>query len=138
MLEGELILFPDASENEYGVFVGGSGLDGDGAAWTAFVVRADGQAAVMRRQGGATTLLMPWTAHAAVKVRVSGATAKNIVSVRAEPDSVRFLVNGERMAAWPRRALEVEGHYGFRIGRGVNLHITNLDVTRRLAPFPVR
>ena len=58
--------------------------------------------------------------------------------VRAEPDSVRFLVNGVRVSAWPRAALQVDGSYGFRIGAGANLHITNLDLTRRLAPFPAR
>lgn len=138
ILEGELILFPDASENEYGVFIGGAGLDGEAARWTAFVVRADGQAAVIRSEGGATSMLMPWAAHAGVKARVAGASAKNIVTVRAEPDSVRFLVNGTRIAAWPASAFATDGAYGFRIGRAVNLHITNLDATRRLAPFPRR
>jgi hypothetical protein len=136
-VEAEMILFPDASDGEYGVFVGGTGLDG-AAEWTAFVVRADGSAAVMRRAAGATTMLMPWAPHSAVKVKATGATAKNYVTVRAEPDSVRFVVNGERVAAWPRAGIPVDGNFGFRIGRGVNLHITNLDVTRRLAPFPDR
>ena len=93
IVEAELILFPDATNGEYGVFVGDRMADGASAEWTAFVVRA-------------------------------------------EPDSVRFHVNGERIAAWPRSAMPLDGVTGFRIGEGVNLHITNLDVTRRLAPFP--
>lgn len=137
ILEGELILFPDASDQEYGVFVGGKRLEDEATKeWIAFVVRADGQVAVMQRRGRETTWLTPWTAHAAAKLRVSGASAKNIVTVRAEPDSVRFLVNGERVTAFARAALDVDGAFGFRIGQGVNLHITNLDLTRRLAPFP--
>ena len=137
VVEGELILFPDASANEYGVFVGGKALEDDARKeWVAFVVRADGQVAVMRQRGSETTWLLPWRAHAASKVLVSGATAKNYVTVRAEPDSVRFVVNGERVAAFDRAAFAVDGSIGFRIGKGVNLHITNLDVTRRLAPFP--
>lgn len=139
VVEGELILFPDASANEYGVFVGGKSLDDEARKeWIAFVVRADGQVAVMRQQGNASSLLVPWRAHAASKVLVPGASAKNYVTVRAEPDSVRFVVNGERAAAFERGALDVDGLFGFRIGKGVNLHITNLDVTRRLAPFPAR
>lgn len=137
VVEGEMILFPDASANEYGVFVGGVSLeDAARQAWTAFVVRADGQVAVMRQRGSETTWLVPWRAHAASKVLVKGETAKNYVTVRAEPDSVRFLVNGERVTAFARSAVAVDGTFGFRIGKGVNLHITNLDVTRRLAPFP--
>lgn len=94
-VQGELILFPNASANEYGLFVGGRDLEGQAKQWLAFVVRA-------------------------------------------EPDSVRFLVNDERIAAFARGAIDVDGAFGFRIGQGVNLHITNLDVTRRLAPFPAR
>ncbi len=138
VVEGEMILFPDASEGEYGVFVGGHSLDGAAARWTAFVVRGDGSAAVLHHEAGMTTMLLPWAAHPAVKPKPSGATAKNYVTVRAELDSVRFFVNSERIGAWPRAALEVEGGFGFRIGKGVNLHITNLDATRRLAPFPRR
>lgn len=51
-------------------------------------------------------------------------------------DSVRMFVNGTRVGAWPRRTLAVDGTYGFRIGKGTNLHITNLDPTRRHVPFP--
>lgn len=138
VIEGELILFPGSTNQEYGVFVGGSALDGPGARWFAFVVREDGGAAVLRHDGGRTTELLPWGAHAAVKPRERNATVKNIVTVRAEPDSVRFLVNGERIGAWARAEIPVDGTFGFRIGRGVNLHITNLDHTRRLAPFPTR
>lgn len=137
-VQGELILFPNASANEYGLFVGGRDLEGQAKQWFAFVVRADGSAAVMHRAGSDTHVLMPWTKHAAVKPKPEGATVTNVVSVRAEPDSVRFLVNGERIAAFARGAIDVDGPFGFRIGQGVNLHITNLDVTRRLAPFPAR
>lgn len=137
-LQGELILFPNASEGEYGVFVGGRELEGPTKQWYAFVVRSDGSAAVMHRAGSETRLLMPWTKHVAVKPKPEGATVTNVVSVRAEPDSVRFFVNGERITAFARAQIDVDGPFGFRIGHGVNLHVTNLDVTRRLAPFPAR
>lgn len=138
VVQGELILFPDASEHEYGLFVGGRDLDGATKQWFAFVVRADGSAAVMHRAGAETRMVMPWTKHAAVKPKPEGKTVTNVLSVRAEPDSVRFLVNSERITAFARADLNVDGSFGFRIGKGVNLHITNLDVTRRLAPFPAR
>lgn len=138
VVQSDLILFPNASANEYGVFVGGRDLEGPGKEWFAFVVRSDGSAAVMHRAGAETHLLLPWTKHEAVKPLPAGGSATNVVAVRAEPDSVRFVVNGTRVAAFPRAALAVDGAFGFRIGQGVNLHITNLDVTRRLAPFPAR
>lgn len=135
VLTAELILFPDASmEGEYGVFVGGRALDGRSAQWSAFVVRGDGSAAVMQRAGGQTRLLMPWTSAESVKPRPVGDAVTNIVQVRAEADSTLFIVNGTRVAAFGRGDLDVNGQFGFRVGPGVNLHITNLDLTRRLAP----
>lgn len=135
VISAELILFPDASmEGEYGVFVGGKGLDGPSAQWVAFVVRGNGTAAVMQRSGGETRLLMPWTEAASVRPRPAGDAITNVVQVRAEADSTQFLVNGTRVAAFGRGDIDVNGLFGFRVGPGVNLHITNLDITRRLAP----
>lgn len=137
VLEGEMIFFTDGADAaEYGVFVGGEGLDGTLAAYTAFVVRPDGRAAVISAQQGNSRMLMDWTVVSGVSGRDSTGFARHRVSVRAEPDSVRFFVNNARVRAWPRGELPMDGSYGFRIGRGANLHITNLDLTRRLAPFP--
>ncbi len=139
VLEGEMIFFPDGSNDaEWGLFVGGSALAGGETRWTAFVLRADGQAAVLEHVSGRTTPLMEWTANEAIVGRDSTGFARNRVSVRAEPDSVRLAVNGIVIQAWARSAVVVDGAYGFRIGKGGNVHITNLDLVRRLAPFPVR
>ena len=45
-------------------------------------------------------------------------------------------VNGAAVAKVPRADVRTEGRIGFRIGGGVNLHISSLDVTTRLAPVP--
>lgn len=137
-LEAVMILFPEPTEAEYGVFVGGSALEGARARWTAFVVRGDGSAAVLQHAAGRTQELLAWTKRAAVVARGESGNARNVIRVRAEPDSVRFLVNEIVVHSWPRSALSIDGQYGMRIGRGVNIHITNVDVTRRLAPFPSR
>ncbi len=138
VIAADLIPFPNASNAEYGVFVGGKALDGAGKEWYAFVLRVDGSAAVMHRAGDETHLVLPWFKHDAVKPRPDGASVTNQLAVRAEPDSIRFVVNGTRIAAFARAQLAVDGTFGFRIGEGINMHITNLDVTRRLAPYPVR
>lgn len=139
VLEGEMIYFADGARSaEWGVAVGGNGLDGNAASWLAFVVRDDGKAAVLRHQNGQTTPVMDWTAHDAIRSRDSTGFTRNRVAVRAEPDSVRLVVNATVIRAWPRTELDVNGHYGFRIGKQANLHITNLDLTQRLAPFPAR
>jgi hypothetical protein len=129
-----LILFPEPTDAEYGVFVGGEDLSGANARWTAFVVRGDGSAAVIRSERGRSALVMPWTRFDAVVSRGSNKMAQNLVAVRAEPDSVRFVVNDIVVQTFARSSLALDGQFGLRIGEGVNMHVTNLDVTRRLAP----
>ncbi len=136
-VEAEMILFPNSSNEEFGVFVGGAHLGEPDARWTAFTIRRDGKFTVRSQQAGRRVTLADWAQHEAVNPLAADGTVKNTVRVLAEPDSVRFLVNGARVGAWARRGLAVDGLYGFRIGKGTNLHITNLDHTRRHAPFPV-
>lgn len=97
---------------------------------------ADGRAAVMRHERGTTRMLMDWTATDGIAGRDTSGWARHRVRVRAEPDSIRVLVNDVKVGAWQRASVPVDGAYGFRIGAAANLHITNLDVTRRLAPYP--
>ena len=135
-LDAEMITFPDgAADAEVGLFVGGAGLDGMHASWTAFVVRTDGRVAVLRQEHGSARALLPWTTVQGVGGRDSTGFATRRLSVSADPDSLRFFINGRQAGALARAGLAVDGAYGFRIGRGANLHITSLDVTQRLAPY---
>lgn len=138
-IEAEIHLFPGQSNEGFGIFLGGSSLDGANASWTAFLIRKDGSASVERRMNGATTLLIPAITSTAVKPHTGGeGTALNQIRVLVQGDSAVFAANGQRMAAISTRELSLDGTFGFRIGKGVNLHITNLDLVTRLAPFPVR
>jgi hypothetical protein len=47
---------------------------------------------------------------------------------------VHFTVDGVRAATLSRGDLVLDGLIGFRVGARVNLHITTLDITHRLAP----
>lgn len=135
-LDAEMIYFPNGADDaEIGLFFGGTGLDGAHAAWTALVVRPDGRVAVLRAEHGSTRPLRAWSAVAGVGGRDSTGFATRRLSVSADPDSVRFFINGGPAGAVARAAVAVDGAYGFRIGRGANLHITSLDVTQRLAPY---
>jgi hypothetical protein len=131
----EVHLFPGTSQEGYGVFIGGSGLDGPQASYLAFVARRDGSAGIERVTGSARTWIMPWTPNGAVKPHTGGdGTAFNTLRMSVEPDSVRFEANGTRVAALARGDLPVDGTFGLRAGSGVNLHVTNLDLTQRYAP----
>ena len=48
-------------------------------------------------------------------------------------------MNGVKVAEVPRDAARPDGIVGLRIGANLNLHVTNLDLTHRLAlPRPVK
>lgn len=130
-LESRLFLFPGEPPAEYGVFVGGAELGTAAARWIAFVVRRDGSAAVLTHAQGRTEPVLAWTKHDAVKGGASGGA--NVVQVAVDT-AVVFSVNGAAIASFPRGQLATDGGFGFRIGQGLNLHVTTLDITRRLAP----
>ena len=133
-LESEFFLFPNSTDGEYGLFIGGADLEGDARAYTAFVARRDGATAVLRRTGATTTPLVAWTRHDSVKALSASDAVKNVVRVAVERAAVVFSVNGAEVARVPRDSIATDGLFGFRMGEGVNLHVTTLDYTRRLAP----
>jgi hypothetical protein len=133
-LEAELFLFPGESQAEYGVFVGGLRLDDPGRQYTAFVLRRDGAAAVVGRSGAGERVLLPWRVNEAVVPHTGSGTAKNVITLHVEPAAVRFVVNGGEVGTLPHDALATGGGIGFRIGTGVNLHASRLDLTHHLAP----
>ncbi len=135
VLQSRLALFPGDATSEYGLFVGGRQLETPSATWVAFVVRRDGSAAVMRRAGDSLEAIMPWTRHAAIKGGSEGAA--NVMRV-VQDTAVHFVVNDSTIATFARSRIVTDGVFGFRIGSALNLHITTLDITHRLAPVPLR
>ena len=139
-LESEIFLFAGESGDEYGVFLGGQDIETSGTPdYSAFVLRRDGQAAVLRRRAGQTTALAPWQRHDAIVPGKSGdEPVKNVLKVDLDPSSATLWVNGTKVLSVPRTEIRSDGRIGFRVGKDMNLHITTLNVTRRLAPVPVK
>lgn len=130
-VESRIFLFPGTPGAEYGVFVGGKDLQGAERRWVAFLLRRDGSVAVVKHEKGVTDSVMRWTKHEAVKGGAEGGA--NVVRVVVD-SVVNFHVNGEPVTRLPRTQLNTDGMFGFRMGKGLNLHVTTLDVTQRLAP----
>jgi hypothetical protein len=61
-----------------------------------------------------------------------------VIRVDVDPANITMTVNGAKVLAVPRAGVETDGRFGFRVGKDVNLHISTLNVTRRLAPVPVK
>ena len=137
-VEAEVFLFPGDSAEEYGVFVAGVNVDGSAPAdYVAFVLRRDGQAAVLERRAGSATAIVPWQAHDAIVAYKAGPDAvKNVIRVDVDAATATMTVNGARVLSVPRQRVTGDGRFGFRIGKDMNLHISALNVTRKLAPQP--
>lgn len=135
-LSMEVHLFPKASDEGYGLFLGGRDLDTPAASWVGVLMRRDGAVQVVRVAGSSRTTLLDWRPGSVKPHPGTDDTVLNVLGVRVEPDSVRIEGNGQRIAALPRAELPLDGVFGFRAGPGINLHVTNLDLTTRIAPAP--
>jgi hypothetical protein len=116
----------------YGIFVGGRDLDAT-RSYVAFLVRRDGSAAIESVDSGRIVALHPWTKAPAGVAGAAAGEVKNVLRVEAEAAAVTFLVNGQKVADVPRDGQRFDGVVGLRIGENLNLHVTNLDLTHRLA-----
>lgn len=132
-IDTEIFQFPSARVHEaYGIFFGGRDLEGDAQAYVYFLIRGDGRFLVKQRTGSTAETLVPWTAHEAIVLRDDGdENIKNTLRVVAGAETVTFFVNGTEVASVPRAGLESDGIVGLRVNHSVNLHVTNLDVTRQ-------
>ena len=136
-IEARPILFPDPSEEGYGLFLGGDGLEGPNRHYLAFLVRRDQSASIVRVRGAEREVIVPWKKHDAIDPLDDSGFSRNNLRVSAELTEIVFMVNGDTLSVIPREGHPVEGRFGFRIGPKLNLHITYLNFTRHLAPVPV-
>jgi hypothetical protein len=138
-LEAEIFLFPGESTEEYGLFLGGRDIESSAAPeYVAFVLRRDGHAAIVRQGGGSPTAVSAWQRHAAILAGKPADNVKNVLRVDVDAANATLWVNGEKVVSVPRASISGDGRVGFRVGKDMNLHISSFNVTRKLAPVPVK
>ena len=134
-LDADIFLFDPGERREgYGVFFGGSDLEGAAQQYTYFLLRRDGKFLIKTRHGDETAVVRDWTEHAAIRgwdTRPEGeATVRNALAVQVGAADVAFLVNGTEVARVPRSELPAtDGVFGLRVNHGVNLHVTSVSAT---------
>jgi hypothetical protein len=116
-----------AHPEAYGVFIGGSNLDGPGQQYLYFLARGTGEMMARVREGAKTRNVLAWQKHAAVPAANASGQASYRLAIQVAPDSVRFLVNGQRTAAVAASGLPTSGVYGVRINH--NLHVRAMPAT---------
>ena len=128
-VEAETYRFPGGLESGFGIVLGGSELEGPAPDYFAFLIDGTGRYQLHHRDGDTVHMIAEWTAHPAV-VPWTDDTADNILGADVQPDSVRFFVNGEGVAAFARQPyMEFDGVIGLRVEEAVDLHVARLDVT---------
>ena len=94
-------------------------------------MRGDGKYAIKHRAGKDVHTLADWTANPAVKAADANGKATNTLAVKADAQTVRFLVNGTEVKAMPRaQAMDVDGLVGLRVNHMLDLHVDGFAVTK--------
>lgn len=114
---------PAAHPEAYGVFIGGSDLQGPNQKYTYFVIRQDGKFLIKRRAGTDTPSVMNWTENAAVKKADASGKMTNTVAIQTDKEKAHFLVNGTEVAALPIAEIDASGIAGLRVNHNLNVHI---------------
>jgi hypothetical protein len=122
---------PPEHPEAYGLFVGGSDLAGPAQDYLYFVIRKDGKYFIAHRAGAERHVITTWTAHPAIKAEDESGKATNTLAVESTPTEVRFLANGQQVAALPRSGnamLKTDGVVGIRVNHNLDVHIEGLSV----------
>ena len=114
--------------NAYGMFLGGSDLQGPDQQYTYFMLRQGGEYLIKKRMGEDLPTLVDWTAHGAVNDLNDQGSSTNTLTVEAAGDTVRFLVNGTEVSSQARSDVDTDGTTGLRVTHLLNMHIDDLDL----------
>ncbi|HVZ78591.1 MAG TPA: hypothetical protein VG818_11475 [Gemmatimonadaceae bacterium] len=115
----------------YGIFVGGSNLETPNQNYLYFLVRGTGEYLINHRAGADVHKIVNWTASDAIVKQNDKGVATNTLSIEAQKDSVRFMVNGKLVKVLPRAAvMSSEGIAGIRVNHNLDVHIGSFSVKK--------
>jgi hypothetical protein len=117
---------PSNHPNAYGLFFGGSDLDGANQRYSYFVIREGGQFMIRKRMGAEVPIVVDWSSHDAVNELDTEGRATNTLAVEVGDSQVRFLVNDTEVSTQPLSAVDTAGITGLRVNHFLNVHIDNL------------
>lgn len=133
-VESQIFHFPNSSNGEYGIAVGGADLEGPNARYVAFVARADGSVAAWEQNGSERRILSEWKRAEAVTPNEGKDVVGNVLKLSVSKTEAVLRANGLDVLILPLNGLSLNGQFGFRVGKGVNMHAASYTLTLRLAP----
>ena len=117
---------PSNHPNAYGLFFGGSDLDGPNQRYSYFVIREGGQFMIRKRMGAEVPIVVDWSSHDAINELDTEGRATNTLAVEVGDSQVRFLVNDTEVSTQPLSGVDTAGITGLRVNHFLNVHIDNL------------
>lgn len=130
-LSAKIHLFPGGGGHQeaFGLFIGGSDLNGPAERYTYFLIRGDGKFKIKRRAGAsATDVTKDWVSSPAIlPVKAEGPVA-NVLSLVVGKDKVSFRVNGQEIYSAPAASIDTDGIVGFRVNHNLSLHLESLEL----------
>jgi hypothetical protein len=117
---------PIGYREAYGVFVGGSDLQGPDQEYIYLLVRPTGDFLVKRRRGESTEVLVDWTPHEAVRRVVNeGDEPENTLTVEVLDGRTSFQVNGTEVHHMPAPEARPHGVAGIRANHRLDILVRN-------------
>ena len=132
--EAKVILFPGTGTGAYGLGV--VNLDAP-QQWVGMLVHRDGSVAVARVERGRETPVAAWQPAEGVARPDSNGYSTNLLRIAIGTEEVVFLANGKSIGSMPRSLLPARPAIAFRMGPGLNMHVTSFDLITPMAPVPV-
>ena len=120
-----------AHPEAFGLFIGGSMLDGMAQRYGYYMARGTGEFTVKVRDGEQVHDLVPWTSDPAVPKQDSSGQAIYRLAIRVGADSVRFLSGGKRVAAVARSAIPTDGIFGIRVNHDLQVTVDEVRRSRQ-------
>lgn len=113
----------------YGLFVAGTDLDQDTQHYTAFLIRQDGKFQIVTRNNGKDTVIVGWRT-APPMLEPKGVKPTNTLEIRALQNGLHFLIGDKEVHQMPREKAGADGIAGVRLGPGLNVQVTRLEVKK--------
>ena len=117
-------LQPATHPEGYGLFVGGADLQKDEQRYTYVLIRQDGKFLIKSRNGAATPTIVNWMDAVPMREAKGELKRSNVLGIRAQGDTVHFLVNDREVHHASRADVNPDGIAGIRINHNLNVQVT--------------
>lgn len=121
----------------YGVFIGGTKLEGDQQNYLYCVVFGNGMYSVKHRYGSEVHTLVERKANDALKAADATGKATNEVGFAVTPEKVSCVINGTTVESFDRADMlgegkleSTDGVYGLRVNHNLDVHIAGFGMTK--------